>query len=292
MISREDGISACESSAAIMFSPAFSIADDSNMRRRSPLSKHSSSYLRRAANLVLETSPQMTDQGKLILFTSVASADIIVLISGSSYTFTCFPKSSVEVDLDEVNGALRMFELDEVLTRPEQKWQLGLSPGERQRFCLVRVFLHNRDFCWWMRRRVPCPKILKAKSISVFGTWGFSWSRLPMAKPCGGVDKYSLDLDERGTYDLHTNCFIGKGLTYLTCSFVDRCLIPARLENGRIAVLRGNHVKVTLTKSADPESFSLGSNTCLPFTATFGDSETCGTQSVVSGYESTLIRSS
>ncbi|OHT17475.1 ABC transporter family protein [Tritrichomonas foetus] len=64
---------------------------------------------------------------------------------GSLYDCCAFPLTANEIDKDKILAGLNFFNLTHLISRSED-WQLGLSPGEKQRIALIRVFVHHPQF--------------------------------------------------------------------------------------------------------------------------------------------------
>jgi ABC-type uncharacterized transport system fused permease/ATPase subunit len=117
----------------------------------------------------------------------------------------CFPKSPSEVDAEEVNAAVRLLGLEEVMARPEANWQAGLSPGERQRLCLVRVFLHRPRFLLMDEATSAIPHALESEVYERIRGMGIAVVTIAHNQELRRFHRYSLDLDEQGQYELHEN---------------------------------------------------------------------------------------
>ncbi|KAH0793991.1 ABC transporter family protein [Histomonas meleagridis] len=81
------------------------------------------------------------------------SADVFLIITqypylpvGTLVECCCFPIDVSEVSSEAVHEAISFFELDHLLLRPDESWQNGLSPGERQRIALCRIMIHKPEF--------------------------------------------------------------------------------------------------------------------------------------------------
>jgi ABC-type uncharacterized transport system fused permease/ATPase subunit len=117
----------------------------------------------------------------------------------------CFPKPPQEVSLDQVNDAVSLLGLSDVMARPEQNWQAGLSPGERQRLCLVRVFVHRPRFLLLDEATSAIPQDLEAEVFARIRDMGIALITIAHNQELRRFHRYSLDLDEQGRYELREN---------------------------------------------------------------------------------------
>jgi ABC-type uncharacterized transport system fused permease/ATPase subunit len=117
----------------------------------------------------------------------------------------CFPKAVDTVDLAVVDEAVRFLGLEEVMARSEDNWLDGLSEGERQRICLVRVFVHRPRFLLLDEAVTAIPRTMMTAVYERLMAMNISIISISQDDEIKAMHTFSLEFEDNRLYQLTTN---------------------------------------------------------------------------------------
>lgn len=125
--------------------------------------------------------------------------------AGTQIECLAFPKPAETVSAEFIYDALRFVELEHLMDRPSSTWQDGLSPGERQRLALARVFIHKPAFVLLDEATSAIPQKLETAIFERIRTTGIAYMSIAHNPLVKNYHRYSLELDGSGGCSFHEN---------------------------------------------------------------------------------------
>lgn len=124
---------------------------------------------------------------------------------GSIYDACAFPESASDISKERIDEALQFLELWHLVTRPEECWSQGLSPGERQRIALARIFVHKPRFLLMDEATSAIPERLEAKIYRRLAASDTVMISIAHRQKLKAYHEVTLELDGLGHYTLYEN---------------------------------------------------------------------------------------
>lgn len=118
----------------------------------------------------------------------------------SLYDCVTFPTISNDIDINGINDILEFLEISHLKERPEDKWQEGLSPGERQRVALARLFYNKPKFALLDEATSAIPQALEEKVFERANQLGITLVSIAHNMKIQRYHKHLLELDGFGGY--------------------------------------------------------------------------------------------
>lgn len=117
----------------------------------------------------------------------------------------CFPLPISELYVDSIQSAINLLKLDHLLSRPANTWAQGLSPGERQRIAIARVFIIKPKFVLLDEATSAIPQDLEIEIYKKLKDGGVSYITIAHNHDLQVFHDMSLQIDDKGGYTLYQN---------------------------------------------------------------------------------------
>lgn len=127
------------------------------------------------------------------------------LPAGTQIECLAFPKEADMVQNEKVYEAVHFLGLDHLMQRPVEVWQDGLSPGERQRIALARVFIHSPNFVLLDEATSAIPQSLEQAVFARLREMGIAYVSIAHNRLIREFHTYSLEIDADTTYRFYRN---------------------------------------------------------------------------------------
>lgn len=118
----------------------------------------------------------------------------------SLYDCVTFPNASAISDYTEIDSILRFLEIHYLVNRPPENWQQGLSPGERQRVAIARLFFSKPKFALLDEATSAIPQVLEEKIFEKATELGITLITIAHNLNLKKFHSHILELDGAGGY--------------------------------------------------------------------------------------------
>jgi ABC-type uncharacterized transport system fused permease/ATPase subunit len=125
--------------------------------------------------------------------------------AGSLFEACAFPLRVDEVPAQRVYEALVFLGILPLAYRAEAVWRNGLSPGERQRVALTRIFIHQPKFLLMDEATSAIPEALERRVYQRIREAQITYVSIALRQYLKGFHKYSLVLDGHRSYQFYEN---------------------------------------------------------------------------------------
>ena len=115
-----------------------------------------------------------------------------------------FPNTG-PIDKPLYNEVIEFLGLNSVMTRTAEPWHKGLSPGERQKIALARVFLQKPDFVLLDEATCAIPQPLEERVFSRLVNMGICFISIPHSYSLRKYHTHSLDITRNGDWKFYKN---------------------------------------------------------------------------------------
>ena len=143
----------------------------------------------------------MPDPKKLMVLTQDT-----FIPDGSLFEACAFPAALDEVSREKIIDVLAFLELLQLIQRPDATWSQGLSPGERQRLALARVFIHEPEFILLDEATAAIPGRLEAEIYSRLMESRAVIISIAHRQEIQTYHELVMELDGLGSYKIYKSC--------------------------------------------------------------------------------------
>jgi ABC-type uncharacterized transport system fused permease/ATPase subunit len=147
-----------------------------------------------------------------IVTTPVMTPDSLLVLTQDPYVpllpqreCLAFPRDLGNVRQSVLDEIVEFLEIGHLMLRPADEWQVGLSPGERQRVALARVLLHQPRFVLLDEATSAIPGVMESAFYERL--MGLRVSVISISHNCElrRFHMFSLDIDGVGRYRVYRN---------------------------------------------------------------------------------------
>jgi ABC-type uncharacterized transport system fused permease/ATPase subunit len=124
---------------------------------------------------------------------------------GTLFDCCAFPREVEEVSIERIRNALDFLGLIPLTRRNDEEWQTGLSPGERQRLALTRIFVHEPRFLLMDEATSAIPQSLEYRLFEWIRQRRMAVISIAHHRSLEDFHDYSLVLNGRGSYQFNGN---------------------------------------------------------------------------------------
>jgi ABC-type uncharacterized transport system fused permease/ATPase subunit len=125
--------------------------------------------------------------------------------AGTLYEACAFPLTPDEVAAHSIYEALVFLGILGLAYRPESVWRIGLSPGQKQRIALTRIFIHQPKFLLMDEATSAIPQSLERRVFEWIREKQITLISIAHRPYLRSFHKYSLVLDGRKSYQFFEN---------------------------------------------------------------------------------------
>lgn len=143
--------------------------------------------------------------GKLMLSTNMMFLPQKAYVKYKSFDDAVTFPNTETFDRDRFKEVMDFLDLWHIRKRTITPWYKGLSPGERQKIALARVFLHQPDFVLLDEATCAIPQSLEEQVFSRLADMGISFISIPHRHSLRKYHTHSLDIMHNGDWKFSKN---------------------------------------------------------------------------------------